>query len=158
MIAGGIYDVVLASRILGKEALKGGMPRYNYWANRILTFLQNTLLWKKLSEFHSGYRAYSRSVIEKVPFQNNSDDFLFDNQLLLQAFYYGFKVGEVSCPTYYDQHSSSMSLSTSFKTAFGVLGTTFEYLLAQQGLLKSRIFPPNINESESYSNNVLPPS
>ncbi|MFO1463163.1 MAG: glycosyltransferase family 2 protein [bacterium] len=142
MIAGGIYDVVLASRILGNGAIKGGMPRYNYWANRLLSFFQNLFLRQKLSEFHSGYRAFSRRVLESIPFQKNSDDFLFDNQLLLQSIFAGFQIGEISCPTHYDEDSSSMTLTKSVKTAFGVIGATFQFLLAKLNLIKVSIFLP----------------
>jgi Glycosyltransferases involved in cell wall biogenesis len=133
MIASGIYDVVLGSRILGKDAIKGGMPRYNYFANRVLTSMQNLLLRQNLSDFHSGYRAFSRKVLESIPFQSNSDDFLFDNQLLLQAIFRGCHLGEISCPTHYDEDTSSMSLGKSFKTAFQVTFLTFRFLFAKWG-------------------------
>lgn len=140
MIASGIYDVVLGSRILGKDAIKGGMPRYNYLANRLLTSMQNLLLRQNLSDFHSGYRAFSRKVLESIAFQSNSDDFLFDNQLLLQAIFQGYHLGEISCPTHYDEDSSSMSLVKSFKTAGAVVGVTCLFLFTKLRIIKSDLF------------------
>lgn len=140
MIGGGIYDVVMASRILGKGALQGGMPLYKYMANRFLTFTQNILMGQKLSEYHTGYRAFSRKVLEKIPFQNNSDDFVCDNQVIAQAAFFGFRIGEISCPTYYDEESSSINFRRSLKYGLGVLGVSFQYAFSKWGLIRPRIF------------------
>ena len=127
MIANGLYPVVLASRILGGDCLKGGMPYYKYFANRCLTFFQNLLLGEKLSEYHTGYRAYTREVLETIPYHTNSDDFIFDNQFLAQCFGYGFRIGEVSCPTKYFKEASSINFSRSVKYGLGVLGVSLGY-------------------------------
>ena len=129
MIASGVYDVVLGSRILGKTALSGGMPLYKYVSNRILTFLQNVLLGTKLSEFHTGYRAFSRRVLETLPLAANSDDFIFDNQMLVQAVAFGTAIGEVSCPTRYFPEASQISFRRSVKYGIGVLWTSLRYRL-----------------------------
>src|SRR4030067_1496333 len=133
MIASGHYDVVLGSRILGGEALKGGMPLYKYIANRFLTLIENLALGIKLSEYHTGYRAFSRTVLETLPLNENSDDFVFDNEMLVQAVYFGFKLGEISCPTRYFEDASSINLRRSVKYGFGVLSTSFKYLFAKLG-------------------------
>jgi len=140
MIISGHYDVVLASRILGKGALKGGMPLYKYIFNRILTLIQNILINQKLSEYHTGYRAFSRKVFEKINFEANSDDFVFDNQILAQIFYHGFRVGEISCPTKYFPEASSINFIKSIKYGFGVLITSFQYFLQKTGFFKFEIF------------------
>ena len=140
MIASGHYDVVLGSRILGGEALKGGMPLYKYIANRFLTLIENLALGIKLSEYHTGYRAFSRTVLETLPLNENSDDFVFDNEMLVQAVYFGFKLGEISCPTRYFEDASSINLRRSVKYGFGVLSTSFKYLLAKLGIKSFRIF------------------
>lgn len=124
MIASGVYDVVLGSRILGKTALSGGMPLYKYVSNRLLTFVQNLLLGTKLSEFHTGYRAFSRRVLETLPLAANSDDFIFDNQMLVQAIAFGMRIGEVSCPTRYFPEASQISFRRSVRYGLGVLYTS----------------------------------
>jgi glycosyltransferase involved in cell wall biosynthesis len=141
MIAFGVYDVVLASRILGKGALKGGMPLYKYVANRMLTAVENMLLGQKLSEYHTGYRAFSRQVLETVPLDVNSDDFVFDNQMIAQISWFGFSIGEVSCPARYLEESSSINFRRSVTYGFGVLRTAFSYRLAKIGIRCTNIFP-----------------
>lgn len=141
MIASGVYDSVIASRILGTGALKGGMPLYKYIANRFLTAYQNFLIPFKLSEYHSGYRAFSREVLETLPLEANSDDFIFDNQMLVQVISHGFAMGELSCPTRYFTDASSINLSRSIKYGLSVLLTTLEYKLSQFGFLQSKRFP-----------------
>lgn len=140
MMANELYPVVIASRILGKGALQGGMPLYKYIANRILTFTQNILMGQKLSEYHTGYRAFTKDVIEAVNYEINSDDFVFDNQMLAQIFYKGFQIGEVSCPTKYFEEASSINLRRSIKYGFGVLGVSFAYRLQKMRLCKFKIF------------------
>jgi glycosyltransferase involved in cell wall biosynthesis len=135
IIGQGLYPVVFASRILGKGALKGGMPMYKYIANRFLTLSQNILMWQKLSEYHTGYRAYSREVLEKVPFYKNSDDFVFDNQMIAQIFYHNFEIGEITCPTKYFDEASSINFSRSVKYGIGVLGVSWRYFLAKAGIV-----------------------
>ncbi len=142
MIASGVYDVVLGSRILGGTALSGGMPLYKYIANRFLTFFQNLMLGIKLSEYHTGYRAFSRRVLKELPLLANSDDFVFDNQMLTQAAAFGFKIGELSCPTKYMTDASSINLKRSIKYGFGVLGTSILYRLWKWRLCKTRLFNP----------------
>ncbi|OOQ58498.1 glycosyltransferase family 2 protein [Mucilaginibacter pedocola] len=131
-----VYQVMFGSRILGKGALKGGMPMYKYIANRVLTLLQNILMNQKLSEYHTGYRAYSAQVLRAIPYQKNSDDFVFDNQVVAQIFYAGFEIGEVTCPTKYFDEASSISFSRSMTYGFGVLGVSLRYCLAKLKLLK----------------------
>ena len=140
LVAIGQYDVVLGSRILSEGALKGGMPLYKYLANRALTLIQNLLLSKKLSEYHTGYRAFSREVLEALPLNENSDDFVFDNQMLAQAIYFGFHVGEISCPTRYFPEASSINLQRSIIYGLGVLKTSFQYRLNRWGWLKNPMF------------------
>ena len=140
MIAFGEYDVVMGSRILGKGVLEGGMPFYKYVANRFLTLFQNTLLDFKLSEYHTGFRAFSREVIETLPLEENSDDFLFDNEMISQAIFFEFRVGEISCPTRYFPEASSINFSRSTRYGIGVLVTSIKYRLHKMGWLKSRIF------------------
>jgi glycosyltransferase involved in cell wall biosynthesis len=140
MIAYGEFDAVLASRILGIGALKGGMPLYKYIANRFLTFAENILLGHKLSEYHSGYRAFSREVLERLPLDANSDDFVFDNQMLAQIVWAGFRIGEVSCPTKYFADASSINFRKSVKYGFGVLGTALQFRMAKLGLSAPLIF------------------
>ena len=129
MICNGLYPVVLASRILGNGALKGGMPRYKYFFNRCLTFFQNLMIGQKLSEYHTGYRAFTREVLETVPFMENSNDFVFDNQMLAQIVYAGFDIGEITCPTKYFPEASSINFRRSCKYGFGVLRTSFQFRL-----------------------------
>lgn len=140
MIANDVYPVVLASRILGKGALKGGMPLIKYVSNRFLTFFENVLLNQKLSEYHTGYRAFSREVLESVNYNDNSDDFIFDNQMLAQIFYKGYEIGEMTCPTKYFEEASSINLKRSFIYGFGVMGVSVKYRLNKWGLLDSPIF------------------
>jgi len=140
MIAFGEFDAVLASRILGIGALKGGMPLYKYIANRILTLVENLLLGHKLSEYHTGYRAFSREVLERLPLDENSDDFVFDNQMLAQIVWADFRIGEVSCPTKYFPEASSINFRRSVKYGFGVLGTAIQFRMAKMGLLSPSIF------------------
>src|SRR5437016_11198042 len=140
MVASGVYDVVLGSRILGGGALKGGMPFYKYVANRLLTAFQNLFLGAKLSEYHTGYRAFSRKVLTELPLLENSDDFVFDNQVLAQCVYFGFRIGEVSCPTKYFPEASSINFRRSVKYGFGVLATTLQFAFQKWGLAHYRIF------------------
>jgi len=141
LVAIGQYDLVLGSRVLSEGALGGGMPLYKYVANRLLTLFQNLLLAKKLSEYHTGYRAFSRRVLETLPLVANSDDFLFDNQMLAQAAYFGFSIGEVSCPASYFPEASSINLGRSVIYGLGVLKTSIEYRLARWRLIESPVFP-----------------
>jgi glycosyltransferase involved in cell wall biosynthesis len=143
LIAIGQYDVVLGSRVLSEGALKGGMPLYKYLSNRFLTLVQNLLLRKKLSEYHTGYRAFSREVLQTLPLEENSDDFVFDNQMLAQVCYHGFSIGEVSCPTKYFPEASSINFRRSVKYGLGVLATSLQYRLQKWGLANSRIFSPD---------------
>ncbi len=140
MIAYGVYDCVLGSRILGSTALRGGMPIYKYVANRILTTAQNLMIGSKLSEFHTGYRAFSREVLETLPLNANSDDFVFDNQMLTQIVAKNFQIGEVSCPTKYFAEASSISFRRSVVYGLGVLRTSVSYRLWGWGLSRSRLF------------------
>jgi len=140
LIANGVYEVVLGSRILGRGALKGGMPIYKYVANRFLTLFQNLMIWQKLSEYHTGYRAFSANVLRKINFEVNSDDFVFDNQMLAQILYAGFEIAEITCPTKYFEEASSIDIRRSIKYGMGVVGVSIRYFLARKRILKSRIF------------------
>ena len=140
LIAQGLYDVVLGSRILGVGALKGGMPIWKYFANRFLTLVENWLVGYKLTEYHTGYRAFSRRVLEALPLAANSDDFVFDNEMLAQAIYWGFDIGEITCPTKYFPEASSINFRRSTKYGLGVLATGLQFRLAKWGLLRPRIF------------------
>jgi hypothetical protein len=142
MIASGHFDVVLGSRILSGGALSGGMPLHKYLANRVLTLVENVLLGAKLSEYHTGFRAFSRRVLLALPLEENSDDFVFDNQILAQAIYFGFAVGELTCPTRYFAEASSISFSRSCTYGLGVLATAFGFRMQRLGLLHSGIFDP----------------
>jgi glycosyltransferase involved in cell wall biosynthesis len=135
-----LYPVVLGSRILGKGALKGGMPMYKYIANRFLTMTQNILINYKLSEYHTGYRAFSRQVLESIKFNNNSDDFIFDNEMLSQIIYKGFDIAEVTCPTKYFEEASSINFSRSTKYGLGVLGVSVNHLRCKLGLGSSELY------------------
>ena len=135
------YDVVLGSRILGGKALNGGMPLYKYVGNRILTLLQNVLIGAKLSEYHTGYRAFSRNVLERIPWRQNSDDFVFDNQMLSQILFAGFRVAEVTCPAKYFEDASSINFRRSFTYGLGCLYTALQFRLTKMGLVKNEIFP-----------------
>jgi glycosyltransferase involved in cell wall biosynthesis len=141
MIGNDLYQCVLGSRILGGYALKGGMPIWKYIANRFLTFVENLLVGAKLSEYHTGYRAFSRDLLERLPLEENSDDFVFDNQMLVQIIWFGYTVAEVSCPTKYFTEASSINLFRSIKYGFGCLMTAFTFRFAKMGLISSRIFP-----------------
>src|SRR6202041_806865 len=134
MIAYGEYDAVLASRILGRGALEGGMPLYKYISNRALTFIENVLIGHKMSEYHSGYRAWSRELLERLPLLSCSDDFVFDNQMIVQALYFGFHVGEISCPTKYFKEASSINFQRSVTYGFGVLGHALDLKFKRWGL------------------------
>jgi glycosyltransferase involved in cell wall biosynthesis len=147
MIAYGEFDAVLASRILGTGALVGGMPLYKYIANRFLTFVENLLIGQKFSEYHTGYRAFSREVLEKLPLDADSDDFVFDNQMLTQVVWYGYRAGEVSCPTKYFEEASSINFSRSVKYGLGVLLTACQFRLCRMGLMKSAVFPAGASRS-----------
>jgi len=140
LIGVGQYDVVLGSRVLSQGALKGGMPLYKYVANRALTLFQNLVMSCKLSEYHTGYRAFSRRVLEELPLHENSNDFVFDNQMLAQIVYFGFSIGEVSCPAKYFAEASSINLRRSIVYGLGVVRTSVAYRLQKMGLARSRIF------------------
>jgi hypothetical protein len=140
MVAYGVYDVVLGSRIIGGTALRGGMPLYKYIANRLLTAFENLFLGITLSEYHTGYRAFSREVLTRLPLLENSDDFLFDNQMLAQCVHFGFRIGEVSCPTKYFKEASSINFRRSVTYGLGVLATSLKFGLQRAGIRKDRIF------------------
>jgi len=140
MVASGVYDMVLGSRILGAGALKGGMPFYKYVANRLLTAFQNLFLGVKLSEYHTGFRAFSRQLLETLPLLENSDDFVFDNQMIAQAVAFNFKIGEISCPTKYFEDASSINFRRSVKYGFGVLATTASFVAHKWGVLHAPRF------------------
>jgi glycosyltransferase involved in cell wall biosynthesis len=142
MIAYGVYDVVLGSRIIGGGALRGGMPLYKYIANRLLTAFQNLLTGAKLSEYHTGLRAFSKEVLRSLPLLENSDDFVFDNQMLVQCISFGFRIGEVSCPTRYFAEASSINFPRSVRYGLGVLTTTLAFVLHRARLMRCRIFDP----------------
>src|SRR5208282_6359445 len=134
MIASGVYDVVIGSRILGGGALRGGMPRYKYVANRSLTAFQNLFLGAKLSEYHTGFRAFSRELLDTLPLFENSDDFVFDNQMIAQAVMFGFSIGEISCPTKYFQEASSINFKRSVQYGLGVMATTASFVAHKWGI------------------------
>lgn len=142
LVASGEYDVAIGSRILGGKTRQGGMPRYKYFSNRFLTAVQNLLLGAKLSEYHTGFRAFSRPVLEKLPLRENSDDFLFDNEMLSQVIFFGFNIGEVSCPTRYFPEASSINFWRSVKYGLGVLLTSGKFLLQKLGWMHFTIFSP----------------
>ncbi|MGB9407058.1 MAG: glycosyltransferase family 2 protein [Terracidiphilus sp.] len=143
MVASGVYDMVLGSRILGAGALKGGMPLYKYVANRFLTAIQNLFLGVKLSEYHTGFRAFSRELLETLPLLENSDDFVFDNQMIAQAVMFNFRIGEISCPTKYFQEASSINFRRSVKYGFGVLSTTLGFVAHKWGIVRIPRFNAN---------------
>jgi glycosyltransferase involved in cell wall biosynthesis len=151
LLSSGVFDVVLGSRILGIGALAGGMPRYKYVANRVLTMIQNLLLGHKLSEYHTGYRGFTREVIETLPLQRNSDDFLFDNEMLSQAIYQRFRIGEISCPARYFPEASSINFRRSVTYGLGVLRTSVKFRLARLGFERGTIF-------EGLSRTPAPPT
>lgn len=140
MIASGHYDCVIGSRILSGGAVASGMPRYKYVANRVLTLVQNLCLSAKLSEYHSGFRAFSADLLRALPLEENSDDFVFDNEMLAQALWFGYQLGEVSCPTRYMEEASSISFRRSVRYGFGVLGVSLKFMAAKAGLARPKIF------------------
>ncbi len=155
MIASGIYDAVLGSRILAQSALRGGMPFYKYVANRFLTFVQNLMLGQKLSEYHTGYRAFHRRVLETLPLNANSDDFVFDNQMLAQSVYFGFRIGELSCPTVYFADASSINFKRSLKYGLGVLKTSLQFLMQKWGWKHFPFF--ELKSEKNHSSFLSPP-
>src|SRR5664279_6306173 len=140
MLESGLYDVVLGSRILGGQALKGGMPKYKYISNRFLTMAQNMLMGAKLSEYHTGYRAFTRKVLETVPIERNSDDFVFDNQMLSHIHYQGFSIAEVTCPAKYFKEASSINFVRSMRYGLGCLWTALQFRLRKMGVYRSKLF------------------
>jgi len=141
LIGNGLYHCVLGSRILGGQALKGGMPLWKYVANRILTFVENLLLGAKLSEYHTGYRAFSRRLLEEIPYENNHDDFVFDNQMLAQIVWFGHTIGEISCPAKYFAEASSIGFKRSVRYGLGCLDTAFAFAVAKLQIKESPMFP-----------------
>ena len=141
MIGNGLYHCVLGSRILGGHAIRGGMPLWKYIANRCLTFVENVLFGAKLSEYHTGYRAFSRELLEKLPIEVNSDDFVFDNQMLAQIIWFGYTIAEISCPTKYFAKASSINFQRSVKYGMGCLITALTFRLSKAGIVKSALFP-----------------
>src|SRR5712671_5563387 len=160
MVAYGVYDVVLGSRIVGGTALRGGMPLYKYVFNRLLTGFENMFLRVKLSEYHTGYRAFSRSVLTQLPLLENSDDFVFDNQMLAQCVHFGFRIGEVSCPTKYFEEASSINFRRSVRYGLEVLQTTLQFALQRAGIIHTPIFSEKGKTleagSEAYYEGGLP--
>lgn len=142
LIANDVFPVVFGSRILGDKAMINGMPVYKYVFNRMLTWSQNFIVWQKLSEYHTGYRAFSKEVLEKVNFEANSDDFIFDNQMITQIFYLDYEIGEISCPAKYFEEASSINFSRSMKYGLGVLGNSIMYRLNRWNITRSRIYEP----------------
>jgi len=140
VLAEGVYDIVLGSRILGTEARRGGMPLYKYVSNRLLTAFENVLIGQKLSEFHTGFRAYTRRVLETLPFDDNSDDFVFDNEILVQAHYWGFRIAEITCPTHYFPEASSINFSRSLKYGILCCSTAVKFRLQRWHLGNFRLF------------------
>ena len=151
MIAEGVFDTVIASRILGNKAMMGGMPLYKYISNRVLTLAENLIIQQKLSEYHTGYRAFSRKVLETIPLLENSDDFVFDNQMLCQILYFDFVVGEVSCPALYFPDASSISFSRSMTYGMGVMQTAMKYAFAKRDMGHFKIFNPKGKKLKIYS-------
>jgi len=155
LIANEVFHVVLGSRILGDRAMLNGMPVYKYIFNRMLTWIQNFIIWEKLSEYHTGYRAFSKEVLEKVNFQANSNDFIFDNQMLTQIFYFGYEIGEISCPAKYFEEASSINFSRSMKYGLGVIGTSIKYRLNKWKILRSKIYnKPKERKIEVIESNI----
>lgn len=143
LVASGHYDIALGSRIIGAGSIKGGMPKYKYLANRILTLIQNICLNTKLSEYHTGFRAFSAEILRSLPLEENSNDFVFDNEILCQALYLRYRIGEISCPTRYLPTSSSISFARSMIYGVGVLLVTFKFLAARCGIMKPKLFKQN---------------
>jgi len=149
IIANGVHPCVLGSRILGGYSLQGGMPMWKYVANRALTLMENILLGAKLSEYHTGYRAFSREVLERLELKHNSDDFVFDNQMLAQILWHGFTIGEVSCPTKYFAEASSINLRRSIQYGLGCVATSIQFRLAKMGIRRCKIFPaPELQQAK----------
>jgi hypothetical protein len=142
MIGNGLYHCVVGSRILGGQAMRGGMPLWRYVSNRMLTLVENMLMGAKLSEYHTGYRAFSRELLESLPLQENSDDFVFDNQMLAQVIWKGYVVAEVSCPTKYFAEASSINFRRSVRYGFGCLATAIQFFMAKMNLARIKRFPP----------------
>src|SRR6201993_1367242 len=157
MVAYGVYDIVLGSRIIGGTALRGGMPYYKYVFNRLLTAFENLFLRVKLSEYHTGYRCFSRQVLTELPLIENSDDFVFDNQMLAQCVYFGFRIGEVSCPTKYFKEASSINFRRSVIYGLGVILTTLQFALQRWGLARFAIFSPKGRKLETHSTGYYAP-
>lgn len=157
MIASGVYDVAIASRILGKGALRGGMPRYKYVFNRLLTFAQNVLIGQKLSEYHTGYRAFSRKVLETLPLLSNSDDFVFDNEMLVQCHAWGFRISEISCPTKYFDEASSISFRRSVRYGWGVLRVSLAYRASLWGWARPAFLDRRASESRRLQLETISP-
>lgn len=149
LIANNVYPVVLGSRILGKGALKGGMPIYKYIFNRCLTFAQNVLINEKLSEYHTGYRAFSREVLESIDYRVNSDDFVFDNQMLSQIAYAGFDIAEITCPTKYFEEASSINFSRSLKYGIGCMNVSFKHRFNKWGLMQSAMYKKSVRKNQT---------
>jgi hypothetical protein len=143
LICSGMFDIVLGSRILGGAALKGGMPFYKYLSNRFLTFAENILLGQKLSEYHTGYRAFSKDVLLNLPILENSNDFIFDNQIIAQAIYFGYRIGEITAPSQYTKESSSISFKRSVTYGIGVLSTATKFVLQKLHICRFSLFDPN---------------
>ncbi len=148
LIGNGLYECVIGSRVLGRGALRGGMPLWKYVANRFLTLTENFILGVKLSEYHTGYRAFSRRILEQLPLDADSDDFVFDNQMLAQVFWYGHVVAEISCPTKYFAEASSINFRRSVIYGFGCLATAVLYRAAKWGITRSRLFPKHVTAAE----------
>ena len=151
IIGNDLYPCVLGSRILGGYALRGRMPLWKYIANRFLTFVENIFLGAKLSEYHTGYRAFSRELLEQLPFEQNSDDFVFDNQMLAQILWFGHTIAEVTCPTRYFTEASSINFRRSVKYGFGCMTTGLSFRLAKMNLINSRLFPSRLNSFTQVS-------
>jgi glycosyltransferase involved in cell wall biosynthesis len=149
LIANGLYECVIGSRVLGRGALRGGMPLWKYVANRFLTLTENVILGVKLSEYHTGYRAFSRTILEQLPLDANSDDFVFDNQMLAQVFWFGHTVAEISCPTKYFAEASSINFRRSVIYGFGCLATAARYRAVKWGLMRSKLFPKQVANAGS---------
>ncbi|MEI8129560.1 MAG: glycosyltransferase family 2 protein [bacterium] len=152
MMAFGQYDAVLASRMLGNSALKGGMPLYKFLANKFLTGVQNILIGEKLSEYHTGFRGFSKEILEKLPLADCDNDFIFDNEILALLFYYGYKIGEISCPTKYFKEASSINFVRSCQYGLGVLSVSLKYFLAKHGVFQSKIFKKNAKKLDFADN------
>ncbi len=151
VIGSGLYPCVLGSRILGNYAVRGGMPLWKYISNRFLTFVENVLIGAKLSEYHTGYRAFAREILDRLPLQENSNDFVFDNQMLAQIHWFGYVIAEVSCPTKYFPEASSINFRRSVRYGFGCLWTGMMFRLCKLGIVKSRLFPCHGRQNEPYS-------